>query len=125
MNGETGNIDQAIDKAMSSPGGNGALKGWATIDSSGSVRQCWNCSSDPMDTKLISTGVYQVKFNLGSIFRRPALATIACHFSSFCPNDATEQAPAFIQVVPTNSYKVLIHDVDGNPTNRNFTLVVF
>lgn len=73
MDGASGNLTNQL-------GGSGLVKGWARINSNGTVASCYRCSTNAANTQKVGTGSYEVDFTFSSdITSRPVLAVIDSH----------------------------------------------
>lgn len=111
VNGADGNVFNRL-------GGNGTVKAWAEINSTGSILACWRCSA--VGTGKIETGQYSVSFSpLGSnINSRPRMATIDSHGSG---------APAGFATVADAGDGVVVHtrNTSGTLADLPFTVFIF
>lgn len=117
LNGATATATQEL-------GGNGFVKAWAKIDQDGNVVSCYRCNLLPAETRRLDTGTYEVSFSpLGvDIRERPRLAIVDKH-------DGGLHFPA-ITILGTNngdttSVWVETWNLDGNHSDRPFTLFIF
>lgn len=111
VDGNTGNVTNQL-------GGNGTVKAWAEINSTGSILACWRCSA--VGTGKIETGQYSVSFSpLGSnIDSRPRMASIDSHGSG---------APAGFATVADAGDGVVVHtrNTSGTLADLPFTVFIF
>lgn len=117
MDGQTGNATNQLD-------GNGFVKGWARINSDGTVLSCWRCDPDPSKTFRSSAGIYNVSFaGIASDIRsRPKAATLDSH-------DPSGQVLTFICVSEGfNNSSVLVKTTDhvsADFSDRAFNVFVY
>lgn len=133
VEGSTGNTTQILS-------GNGLIKAWAKINADGSVHSCWNCNSDPAETRSVpvgSGGPYEVDFTLGDISTRPYLVVVGSHTaSSACSRPLVcDQFMDFIwpAIAPrfgddSSVYVQLVDYAGGTPVffgEEDFTVYIF
>ncbi|MBT8494626.1 MAG: hypothetical protein KJO07_16345, partial [Deltaproteobacteria bacterium] len=103
--------------------GNGVVKGWAKINSDGTVASCYNC--DPAQTNRTSVGVYEVDFTaVGNDIRsRPVLCSPGHAASS---SGAAEMIRCVERLGdPSSIFLVTFNSADSQVIDSNFTIVVF
>lgn len=115
INGESGTATNALE-------GNGLIKAWAEIDSTGSVVDCWRCDSSA--TVGLDLGVYHVDFSplAADIRGRPRLAVLDTH-------DTDLQLAAYVSVrdsiTSTSALVVSTEAAPSGPANRAFTVFIY
>jgi len=104
---------------------NGIAKAWARIKADGTIVSCWRCNTDPLETRKIGTGAYEIDFTpLATDIRgRPRVATIDTH-DTFGPGRS--YLVLVNRVFDDSSVWVgTFEDVFGNQEDKAFTLVVY
>ena len=104
--------------------GNGIVKAWAKINSTGTVNSCFRCNTSTASTRKLYTGQYEVDFTSvsTSIVTRPVVCT---------PGHTGSNAIGGYQISCTqrtgdpSSIFVVTRELNGSQLDSNFTIVVF
>jgi len=103
--------------------GRGAIVAYAMMDATGSVDDCWNCNTNTLETRKISTGTYEVDFTpLSTDIRAyPRLASLGSH-----GNVLSNTIGLADRGTDTSSIYVRIYDADNPATlvDSDFTIVI-
>ena len=122
---ETVAIDGQSGNATNTFASNGFIKAWAMINSDGTIRDCWRCNRDPVETRRLATGLYEVDFTplATDIRSRPKMAiaynndTGGTGFVNVGLNDSHDSSTVIVNV--GKSYNV------GEWYDYPFTIMIF
>ena len=104
--------------------GNGIVKAWAKINSTGTIQSCFRCNLSTAETRKLATGQYEVDFtSVGtSIATRPVLCTPG-HTSSNVLGG--RQISCTLRTGDLSSIFVATNNSSGSLLDSNFTIVMF
>ena len=116
LDGGSGNVSNQL-------GGNGLVKAWARINSSGTVASCYRCNVSAAATQRLFTGQYEVSFSpLGTDIRsRPRLATLGTLGAIILDGEISMANRS----ADNTSVFVATLDSAGTYSNKSFTIVIF
>ena len=120
LDGLSGNINQDVDN-INLLNGNGVVKGWAKINSDGSIASCWKCNSDAAETQRLGTGQYEVDFTVGDLSQRPCLVSPGDHGVT----GGTVRIVDCYHSTDPSSKNVESSDASGTGADADFTILIF
>ena len=121
----TGSVDGATGNFTNAFGGNGLVKAWARINADGSIASCYKCNTDTGETKLLTTGRYEVDFTIANatdISSRPWVCSVG--HGSDTGNPAAQIGCVQRAFDPSSIY-VEMEDETGADESNSFTIIIF
>jgi hypothetical protein len=112
-----------MDESVAGLNGNGMVKAWARINADGTIASCWRCNTDTSQTRNYGTGYYEVDFTPLStdISGRPRSAVL----DILLAGSTTGMISVANRSGDPSSVFVYTLDIDGNPADRPFTLIIY
>jgi hypothetical protein len=98
---------------------NGLVKAWARMNRDGTIAACWRCNRDPIETRRIGTGLYEVDFTPLStdIGGRPRSAAANNQFGFAITADDTSGDPSSVVAASLSQA--------GAPADRDFFVLIY
>jgi len=119
----TGAIDGATGNFTNAFGGNGLVKAWARINADGSIASCYKCNTDTGETKLLTTGRYEVDFTFATdITSRPWVCSVGNGLDTGNP---AAQIGCVQRAFDPSSVYVEMEDESGTDESNSFTIIIF